>query len=303
MLAVLFGLSGAFAFGSADFFGGSASKHIGSLRTSWIATMVALVTLLIAYPFLGGMWSNEAVLWGALSGFAGAFALIFLYASLAIGPMSVLSPVGALVAAVVPVVWDLITGHQLSPLSYVAIVIALIAVWFVGFIPDEKAIRPSLRGLVFAVLAGTLIGTFMIFIDLAPDDAGIVPLIANRTVQVMITAIAVGAISLLHVLRSRGVFGKDGAPRADIAVGDRGALSWRKGVPIAMLSGFIDIIGNTLILFGLVAGSLSVVSVLSSMYPGATILLAALVLKERIARIQYVGLVLALIAAAMLSFG
>lgn len=301
MLAVLFGLTGAAAFGTADFFGGFAAKHIGSLRTSWLAASSGLLVIVMVFILFGGTWSQEALFWGALSGAAGMIAIIFLYASLAIGPMSILSPIGALVAAIVPVVFDFFAGQQLSPLGYFAIVLALVAVWFVGFVPNATAVRPSARGLVFAVAAGAFIGVFMILVDHAPDEAGVLPLIANRVVQVIGTTIAVAMISMVHFAHQRGWFGSDGPARADIAVGERGKVEWGRGARFAVGSGLIDAVGNSLILYGLIAGNLSVVSVLSGLYPGATIVLASLFLRERIARIQYLGLALAIVAAALLA--
>lgn len=301
MLAVILALTGAAAFGTADFFGGFAARFIGSLRAAWIGAMFGFIGLFLAFILLGGVWSTEALFWGALSGASGMIAIIFLYASLAIGPMSILSPIGALVAAAVPAVWDFIDGQQLSPFAYVALVIAMVAVWLVGFAPDKNAPRPTARGITFAIAAGAFIGLFMILLDRAPDDAGVLPLVANRTVQVVGMSIGVGVVTLVHWMHSKGLLGREGKPRADIAVGERGTLNWRKGVPFVMAAGLIDALGNGLELYALVEGNLSVVSVLAGLYPGATILLAAFVLKERIARLQYVGFVLAFIAAAMLS--
>lgn len=301
MLTVLFGLSGAMAFGAADYFGGTAAKFIGALRAAWVGASCGLIGFIVIFALYGGLFSSEAVFWGALSGASGMFAIIFLYASLAIGPMSILSPIGALVAAVVPVVFDFFDGQTLSPLGYVALVIALVAVWFVGFVPDPNAVRPRIRGIVFAVLAGTFVGMFFILIDQAPDDAGIVPLIANRAVQTLALGIAVAVMAIRHRAAQRGRRTHEGPARADMAVGDAGTLNWRRALPYAVSSGFTDAVGNALILAGLVIGNLSVVSVLAALYPGSTILLAALFLHERMARVQYVGLVLALVAAAMLA--
>lgn len=301
MLAVIFGLSGAATFGIADFFGGFAARLVGSLRAAWIGASAGLIGLLIVFAMFGGVWSPEALLWGALSGVVGMTAIIFLYASLAIGPMSILSPVGALVAAVVPVIWDFFAGQPLSLFAYGAIALALVAVWLVGFAPSADAVRPSARGLLFAVAAGVFIGAFYIVINLAPDDAGVIPLLANRTVQIVGTTTAVAAVSILHRLHARGKLGHDGPPRADVAVGERGQLNWRRAVPFAVASGMFDAAGNSLVLYGFVVGNLSVVSVLSALYPGATIVLAALVLRERIAGMQYVGLALALVSAAALA--
>jgi len=303
VIAVLFGLVGATAYGAADFFGGIAARSIGSIRTAWLSSSFGFLGFGIIFALFGGAWSSEAILWGAATGLIGMMVMIFLYASLAIGPMSILSPVGALVAAVVPVTWDFIRGEQLSLLAYLGIAVALVAVWFVGFVPDPNRVRPSARGIVFAILAGAFLGLFMIVIDQAPDDAGVLPLLANRVIQVSALTLTVIVVSLRHRFRSRGNLGGIGIAKSDVAAGEAGALDWRRGVPFAASTGLIDAVGNSILLYGLTIGNLSVISVLASMYPGGTILLAALVLRERIAPLQYFGLALALVAAALLALG
>ena len=102
MITVLVGLSAALLFGFADFIGGIASKRISAIRVTGIVAISGLIALFAAMPFLGGEWSWEAVLYGGLSGVTGAGAIVLLYACLAIGPMSILSPLTALMAAFVP---------------------------------------------------------------------------------------------------------------------------------------------------------------------------------------------------------
>lgn len=303
MLAVLFGLIGAAGYGAADFFGGIAARSIGSIRTAWLSSTFGFIGLGVVFAIFGGVWSEEAIRWGAITGIIGMFVMIFLYASLAIGPMSILSPIRALVAAIVPVTWDFLRGEQLSLLAYVGIAVALIAVWFVGFVPGPKVVRPSARGVIFAALAGTFLGLFMIVIDLAPDDSGVLPLLANRVIQVSALTLTVIAVTVVHQLRTRGMLGGVGTAKADVAVGERGVLDWRRGITLAAATGFLDAVSNSILLHALTIGSLSVVSVLAAMYPGGTILLAAIVLRERIAPLQYLGLGLALFAAALLALG
>lgn len=303
MLAVLFGLIGAAGYGAADFFGGMAARSLGSIRTAWLSSSFGFIGLGIVFAIFGGVWSEEAIRWGALTGIIGMFVMIFLYASLAIGPMSILSPVGALVAAIVPVTWDFLRGEQLSLIAYVGIGVALVAVWFVGFVPDPNAVRPSARGITFAVLAGTFLGLFMVVIDLAPDDAGVLPLLANRVIQVSALTLTVIVVTVVHRIRAQGKFGGIGVAKADVAVGEQGALNWPLGLKLAAATGFLDAVSNSILLHALTIGNLSVVSVLASMYPGGTILLAALFLRERIAKLQYLGLGLALFAAALLALG
>lgn len=298
---MLFGVLGAFSFGTGDFLGGFSARLLGSLRTTWVSASFGSMVLAVIVSILGGVWSADAVLWGALSGIAAVFGLVFLYGSLAIGPMSILSPVGALVAAGVPVMWELAIGEKLSALAYVGIVIALIAVWFVGFAPSEDLQRPSARGLIFAVLAGCFIGAFLILIDNAPDDAALLPLLVNRLTQTALLSIAVLITVIWHTLHKRRNPLSDRFERSDVFTGEGGVINWRRGTLFALAAGSLDAIGNTFIMSGLILGNLSVVSVLSSLYPGGTIVLAALVLRERIVKLQYFGFALALVAAVLLA--
>ena len=100
MLTAALGLTGALIFGSADFFGGLAAKRISPLLATAIAAFAGLIVLIIMLPVIGGTWSESAVFWGGLSGVTGAIAISLLYACLAVGPMSILSPLTAVVSAV-----------------------------------------------------------------------------------------------------------------------------------------------------------------------------------------------------------
>jgi uncharacterized membrane protein len=132
VLVVIVGLASAVIFGTADFFGGLASKRISPVRVVAVSATIGLVFLTIATLILGGTFSGEAVLWGGLSGIVGSVAILTLYAALAIGPMSILSPLTAVISAIVPVTWGLLQGERLSTLGYVALGIALVAVVLVG---------------------------------------------------------------------------------------------------------------------------------------------------------------------------
>ena len=283
-LTVLIGLTSALVFGAADFLGGLSSKRIGSLVATPIAAATGLVALGLAYPLLGGAWSTEAVLLGALSGVAGAAAIFLLYACLAIGPMSILSPLTAVVSAIVPLSVGLARGERLGPIGFVALGIALVAVVLVGFVPEKGAVRPSAKGILMAIGSGIAIGAFLIIIDATPDESGVVPLIVNRATNAAIMFLILGVVTLV-VLR-RG--------------GERRAVS-RSGIQFALACGLVDVVANVGLLVGVRLGELSIMSVLTAMYPAGTIILAAIVLKERIAPVQYVGLALAIAAGAMLA--
>ena len=292
MLVTLFGLAGAFVYGAADFLGGLASQRLSPFAVTGIAAGSGLVVLIAVYPFVGGAWSAEAVLWGSISGVSGAIGISLLYACLAIGPMSILSPLTAVISAIVPLSIGLARGAAFQPIGYAALALALVAVVLVGFVPEKDAARPSLRGILMAVGSGATIGVFLVAIDAAPSDSGLVPLFFNRAVNGVIMGAVVLAAFLVARRRSDATAPPDEARRT---AGLGAALA------LALACGVADAAANGLILAGLRLGELSVTSVLTALYPAGTIILASIVLKERIAPLQAVGLVLALAAAAMLS--
>ncbi len=294
MLTVLFGVTSALIFGSADFVGGVASKRMSPIRVTAIGAVSGLIALVIAEVFVGGRWSWEAMLYGGLTGITGAFAITLLYGCLAIGPMSILSPTTALVAAFVPLTVGMLRGERLPFFGYIAIGIALIAVVLVGFVKEQGAVRPSLKALLMAVGSGSLIGVFLILMDMTPDDAGLVPLIANRAVNGFVMFAVIGVIALTVHRRSKTV----ADPAAPVGMLSRG---WKAGFWLAAAAGIVDATANSVLLIGLRLGDLSVMAVLAALYPAGTIILAAIVLRERIAPVQVVGLVLALVAAGMLA--
>lgn len=316
MLTAVFSLTGALVFGTSDFLGGLAAKRISAILATAVAAVVGFVVLAAAYPLFGGAWTAHDVWWGVVSGVSGAIAISLLYACLAIGPMSILSPLTAVVSAVVPMVWGLLTGERFTALGYWALGLALVAVVLVGFVPERGAVRPSLRGLAMAVGSGIAIGGFYITIDQTTDASGIVPLLLNRAVTGVLMFTAVGVVALVALVRRRAAVPVAAtAPSERMPQGERmpqhsslgaaGAPPVRSaratGIRLAMACGAVDVIANGLLLAGIRAGDLSVAAVLGAMYPAGTILLAALVLRERIAPVQWAGLVLALAAAGMLA--
>ncbi len=298
MLTVVVGLTSALIFGAADFFGGVAAKRMSPLRVTAIGAVSGLLILLAAEALVGGRWSWEAMLYGGISGVTGALAITLLYACLAIGPMSILSPLTALVAAFVPLVAGLLRGERLPFFGYIALGIALVAVVLVGFVKEEGAVRPSLKALLMATTSGALIGVFLILIDLTPDDAGLVPLIANRAVNGVVMFTVIGVLALVILRRTENNTGAPSGTPATIGMLSGG---WRAGFWLAAAAGMVDATANAVLLIGLRIGDLSVMAVLAALYPAGTIILAAIVLRERIAPVQIVGLVLALVAAAMLA--
>ncbi|SIN90332.1 EamA family transporter [Agromyces cerinus] len=295
MLTAVLSLTGAFVFGAADFLGGLAAKRIGAVLATAVASVAGFIGLAVATPLSGGVWTAADLWWGAAAGVAGAVAIGLLYACLAIGPMSILSPLTAVVSAIVPMLWGLATGARLGPLAPWALGLALVAVVLVGFVPERGAVRPSLTGIAMGIGSGTAIGAFFILIDRTSDESGLAPLAVNSAVTAVVMFAVVGGLALrARAKRSR-------MPRADESTDALDARDRARGIRLAVVGGLVNAAANALILFGIRAGELAIAAVLGAMYPAGTILLAAIVLRERIAPVQWAGLVLALAAAAMLA--
>ena len=288
MLTVVLGLAGALAYGGADFYGGLAARRSSTLLTTLGVALVGLVGLALTSPLVTAVSSYDAWFYGAASGLAGAIGIGLLYGSLAIGPMSILSPATAFISAIVPVSVGLSAGEGGGASFYIALAVALVAVILVGFVPEKGAVRPRPLGLLMAAGSGTFIGFTVILIDLSPADSGLIPLLANRMVSSSALIIAVGVLVLGRVLTSR-------TPKLP------GLPQLRTVWTMIVIAGILDVVANVAVIYGLRSGALSVVSVLIALYPAGTILLASVVLKERIALIQWAGLVLALVASGLLA--
>lgn len=288
MLTVLLGLAGALTYGAADFFGGLAARKSSTLLVTAGVALVGLVGIAVASLFIPAVSSDDAWVFGFASGIAGAIGIGLLYGSLAIGPMSILSPATAFISAIVPVSVGLADGEGTGTGFFIALALALVAVVLVGFVPEKGAVRPRPIGLVMAAGAGTLIGLTIILIDLSPADSGVIPLVANRIASSSLLLLAVGALLIFRYARKV----TPAMPGWSNFVG-----LW----PIVVAAGIFDVGANIAVIYGLRLGDLSVVSVLVALYPAGTILLASVVLRERIALVQWFGLGLALVASALLA--
>ncbi|MDY0910773.1 EamA family transporter [Microbacterium sp. CFBP9034] len=301
MISAALALVGALIYGAADFFGGLAAKRLRSIVVTAVAALSGLAALVVVQPLIGGEWAGPDLAWGVLAGCFGVAAVALLYACLAIGPMSILSPLTAVVSAIAPMLWGLLIDDEtLSPVAYAGLGVALVAVVLVGFIPGEKVVRPSARGLLMAVGAGLAIGGFLIAVDQTSSESGLVPLVLSRATTLTVTVAIVGVLALVAVRRGQGAASVLAPPGA---AETPGATSLARAWWLAIACGVVDAAANALMLIALRAGDLSIVSALTALYPAGTILLAALVLRERVAGVQWLGLGLALVAGGMLALG
>jgi drug/metabolite transporter (DMT)-like permease len=285
-VTILFGLLTAFSYGYADFVGAIAAKKVRALTVTTVAFSFGLILAILFSLFAGASYNESVVLYGILAGICSAAAISFLYAALALGPISIVSPFTAVLSAIVPVIVDIAAGQALGELSLLAIVLILIAVVLVAFVPGQDVRLPTLRATIYSIGAGLgFAGTF-VFIDAAPSDSGLGVLVVMRVIGITIL-FALLAILLFSgkskVLIEKEVF----------------ALST---IWLVLLAGFGDVTGNLFFIIATREGALAIAAVLTSLYPVGTILLAKIFLKERIAISQNIGIVLAVGACALLAF-
>ncbi|MFI9208503.1 EamA family transporter [Streptomyces sp. NPDC053253] len=276
MIALLLALGSSLAYGCADFLGGLGARKAHVLRTVMIAAPASLAVELLLWPVLGASFSPAALGWGAASGVASAAAFALLYRTLAIGPMNVLSPVTALVSAMLPVGVGLLQGEHLGTAGLIGLPLALAAVVMVSAGHGAGSARPSRTAMLLALGAGAAIALQLIFLHQAPSDSGVAPLIIGRAVSSAVTLAAAGVM-----------YRKLGTEKPAYA--------------ISAAAGVLDSVANLLFLLAARSGDLVVVAVITALYPAGTVLLARSVLAERIHRGQLVGLGTAAAAVSLLA--
>lgn len=274
--SLLLALACSFSYGAADFFGGFAARGAHVLRVVAIAAPASLLVELLLWPLVGAAFPAEAVVWGAASGVASAAAFALLYRTLAIGPMSVLSPITALVSAALPVAVGVLGGEHLGVRAVAGVVLAVVAVVIISGGADAGGSRPTRIALLLALGAGAAIALQLVCLDQAPDDSGVAPLIVGRAVSSVL--VLGSALALRHRL---GVE--------------------RPNIPMAAGAGVLDSLANFAFLLAVRDGDLAIVAVITALYPASTVLLARMVLGERLRAAQLAGLGLAAAAVGLLA--
>ena len=287
MITILMGFATSLVYGFADFFGALSSKKIKPILVTLFSGLSGLGFLMLMSPIFGLPANQTAIFWGTLAGLGSAVAITALYASLAIGPISILSPMGAVMSALVPMGYAaIVKGEKFTAVGWLSLVGILVAVVLVGFIPGEDVRRPSLKGLLLGIIAGSFIGFVLICINQAPTNSGL----TSVTVMRGVSATTIGLFVLISWLAKRNF------QKTDFAAPGK---TWAT----VALTGVLDSSANLFFLIAMRYGSLTVVSVLTALYPLGTLILARLVLKEKIAKVQLAGVLLALSCSALLASG
>src|SRR5690606_37991118 len=279
LLSILFGLASALSWGAGDFTGGLAARRVGAYRSVFYAEVIGVIFLFIVLVFVGEpLPDRRAQIFALVAGVFGTMGLMLLYHSMTLGLMSIAAPVSALLAAALPVAVGIFSEGFPGFLTFIGFVFALFAVWMIsqseGGVSD---ILSHLSDLKLPLLAGIGFGFYFVLMHEATKDGGAVwHMIYSRTGGMM------RVVAYLLLTRA----------------------SWKiemNALPVISVNGILDLGGNFFSILAGQAGRLDVAAVISSLFPGATVLLAWVFLKERLNRNQWIGVICALIAIVLMT--
>jgi uncharacterized membrane protein len=303
-VVIAFALAAAALFGSADFLGGAASRRTRAASVVVISAPAGVLVIFAAAMLSGAPFQTAGLGWALAAGAAGGAGLIIFYGALAAGPMSVVAPVSALVSTVVPVGTALAMGERASAAVYAGAALCLVAIVLVsmekvpriwplrrprlaglarsgaGPHPGRAQRHVAARGLGYGAASGLAFGIFFLFIRNAGTSGVLWPVCMARVA---------GSVIILG---------------AAVWLGTRpaGPAAGRWVLPAAVAAGVLDASANVCYVLAARAGLFGMAVVITSLYPGITVLLARVVLGERTRAVQRVGLALAAAGVALVTF-
>ena len=276
-LSIIYGILSALSWGAGDFSGGLAARKLGAYRAVFYSELIGLVALFLLLVFLPEkIPPTSSLLIAGLAGMIGSLGLMILYHSMVHGQMSIAAPVSALFAAVLPVIISIFAEGVPTLIQFIGFGLALTAVWLISQGDSSHRFHiERLSDLRLPLLAGLGFGSYFILMHYATRGT-------SSTILPMIVSRSAGTLMLLVFMLVR---------RESFSVA---------GTALGMVSAnaVLDVGGNFFYLLALQTGRLDVSAVLSSLYPGATVILAWILLKERISRPQWAGILIALVAIA-----
>jgi drug/metabolite transporter (DMT)-like permease len=275
-VSALLALLSAVSYGTGDFFGGIATRRAPSVIPVIVwSHLVGLALVVALVPFFAGEVTARALLAGGGGGVAGAVGFAFLYRGLAFGRMAVVAPITALASAAIPLGWGLLAGERPGTVALAGAAVGLAAIPLVAAVGDSPGTGSGIRE---AVAAGVGFAVFFIALDASGATTGVVPLLGARLASLPLFGVA--ALVTGTTLR---------LPRS------------ARGV--ALGAGLFDMAANGLFLAATRTGFLVVAAVLVSLYPAVTIVLARLLLHERVGVVQRIGLGLAAVGIGLMAAG
>ena len=275
LLGIVFALTSALVWGSGDFSGGFATRKTSQYQVLAISALSGIGILVVcALALREPLPSLRGAIWAMLAGAAGAVGMAALYKALSMGHAASVAPTTGVIGAVFPVVFSIITQGLPGAARLAGFVLAFLGIWMVSGSAIAET-RISRQGFMLACLAGAGFGGFFILLAQVEPGKLFTPLIMSRSMTLGV------ALMLLWANRQR--------------------IPALNANPVAVLSGVLDAGGNIFYMLARQYTRLDVAAVLSSLYPAATVLLASLLLKERISRGQWVGVIICLAAIALIT--
>ena len=281
-MAPLLALISSLTWGLADFLGGLASRRTRIVRVLPVSYLSgAIVVTFFSIFLIPGELNSDSYFYGFFAAFFGVPAIALLYVALSRGPMGIVSPITALMAGFVPVITGLLRGDQVTGIGYLGMALAALSVIMVSQErKSENANRITLSTLLICVASGTLIGSYLTVLGLAPTNQGI----WTSTIARWFGFLFVGTFFLIRIKKMSNDSPSEPFP-------------WKP----AIVAGIFDASANGIYQIATQKGVLAIVAVLASLYPAATAILARYMLHERLRLIQNIGVALALAAAACLT--
>jgi drug/metabolite transporter (DMT)-like permease len=277
-LGILLALAAALAYGASDFVGGVGSRRYSSWQIVLVGQGAGALVLLLAGLTLPASPTALDFAWALLAGLGGAAGSILLYRGLARGRMGLVAPISAVGAAALPVLAGVVFGERPGWLVWAGILAALPGIWLVSRTTSTDRPTAARDGLLDGTLAGVCFGILFIALAQISDGAGLLPLAANQLIGAILTVVA-------------------GAGLRQVWRPSPGVLGW------GSVSGVFGASGTLAFVVATGATSLGIAGVLTSLYPAVTVLLAAGLLKERVAVGQRVGIGICTLAVAAMALG
>jgi len=277
-VVVAFALLAAVVYGAGDFVGGFASRHRSAITILLYAYPVGAALMLALLPAFSGPLDGRTALLGVGGGIGGMVGVIVMYSLMARAPMNIISPVTAVLAAVVPVGFGVVVGERPHAWAWFGIALGLAAVVLVSHTPEDHPHGPvGARVLALACVSGVGFGVYFICLARADHDSGLWPLVISRLTD---------AALIVPLARQRRVMSRL-----------RGRV-----LGLAVLCGVFDASANLFFLLASRHGLLSLASVITSLYPAMTVLLAVVLLHEHTGGRQRVGLGLAAASIVLITY-
>jgi len=273
LISILLGLTSAISWGAGDFTGGLAARKTGAYRAVFYGEVIGLALLfVVVFATPQPMPDFNSILLSMAAGALGTVGLMLLYTAMAQGKMSIAAPVSALLAAALPVIVGMLTAGFPGYFTLLGFGFALAAIWLISQSEDGvKDILTHLSDLRLPLLAGVGFGSYFVLMNAATRQTTFWPMVYSRTAGTL-------AMALFIIVR-RDSF-----------------VTVRAAWPVMILNGILDVGGNFFYVLAGQAGRLDISAVLSSLFPGSTVILAWIILKERLTRTQWLGILCALVA-------